>query len=66
MRIELPPRRELDFQGFGRSKRRHILTQFSGRVQGTLGEGSVERLSGFGLPSGVPKGVHFGKKKCFF
>ena len=36
MRIELPPGRELDFQGFGKSKKRLILTQFLEGVQVTL------------------------------
>ena len=44
VRIELPPRRELDFQGFGGSKKRRILTQFLEGVQGALWEALFDRF----------------------
>ena len=42
VRIELPPRRELDFQGFGGSKKPHIFTHFLEGLQGALWGGIFE------------------------
>ena len=59
MRIELPPGRELHFQGLRGSKKRHILSQFLEEVQKAL-RGDI--FASFCCPRGGP----FWKKKRLF
>ena len=44
VRIKLPCRRELDFEGFGGSKKRHFLTQFWEGVPKALWGGMFDRF----------------------
>ena len=66
MRIELPPGRGLDFQGIGKSKKRHILTQFLEGSKGRSGEAFLTDLADLGCPVGSQRGSIFSKKHVFF
>ena len=56
MRIELPCRRELDFQGFGGSKKRRILTHFWKGSKGRSGEAFLTDIADLGSPVGFQRG----------